>query len=101
MKALRIAVIVPAALSSVHAAARACPSCYGAADSPMTAGMNTAILVMLGIIGFVLTFIVTAFILLWKRARRNSYDLSEKIFVDEHGSLKTKHEKGVVEWNNF
>ena len=101
MKPVRIASIVLAALTSVHSAGIACPSCYGAADSPMTAGMNTAILVMLGIIGFVLAFIAAAFFLLWRRAKRMGLSLSDKIFVDEHGVLKTKNEKGVVEWNNF
>jgi len=101
MKSLRIAIIFLAALASVHSAGIACPSCYGAADSPMTAGMNTAILVMLGIIGSVLSFIAAAFFFLWKRARRISLGLSDKIFVDEEGVLKTKNEKGVVEWNNF
>jgi len=99
--ARRLAVIVLAALFSMHSAGIACPSCYGEAESPMTAGMNTAILVMLGIIGFVLSFIAAAFFLLWKRGRQNSLGLSDKIFVDEHGSLKSKNEKGVVEWNNF
>ena len=101
MKPLRIAFLAVAALPGVTSVAAACPSCYGAADSPMTAGMNTAILVMLGIVGFVLTIIASAFLFLWRRAKRNAAALSEKIFVDEHGVLKTKNEKGVVEWNNF
>jgi hypothetical protein len=79
----------------------ACPSCYGAADSPMTAGMNTAILVMLGIIGFVLGVIVSAFLFLWRRAKRVQAEFSDSTYVDEQGHLKSKNEKGVVEWNNF
>lgn len=101
MKMLRIQVIVLALLGFMHSSVIACPSCYGAADSPMTAGMNTAILVMLGIIGVVLSFIASAFFLLWRRARRTAPGLSEKVFVDEQGVLKKNNEKGVVEWNNF
>ena len=32
-------------------AASACATCYGAADSPMTKGMNNAILVLVGFVG--------------------------------------------------
>lgn len=79
----------------------ACPSCYGAKDSPMTAGMNTAILVMLGITGVVLSFIVAFFVMMWKRYRRQQSQLSNHTFVNEDGVLETKNHKGVVEWNNF
>ena len=81
--------------------ATACPSCYGAADSPMTAGMNTAILVMLGITGFVLVTISVAFFLLWRRYKRLQNSLSNEMYINEQGTLQTKNEKGVVEWNNF
>src|SRR5438132_293978 len=83
------------------AAASSCPVCYGAADSPMNAGMNTAILVMLGITGFVLASIVGCFFLLWRRAKRHQAILSPSLSVNEHGMLQEKNEKGVVEWNNF
>lgn len=79
----------------------ACPSCYGASDSPMAAGMNTAILVMLGITGFVLVTISTAFFLLWRRYKRLQNTLSNEMYINEKGILQMKNEKGVVEWNNI
>jgi hypothetical protein len=66
----------------------------------MTAGMNAAILVMLGIIGGVLTLIVSMFIILWRRAKKRNQGLSAKSFVDHEGNLKLTNEQGVVEWNN-
>ena len=81
--------------------AAACPVCYGANDSPMTAGMNTAILVMLGITGFVLVLIAAFFVWLWRKSRPRRVMLSHSAFVDERGSLQTNNEKGVIEeWNN-
>ncbi len=47
----------------------ACPACYGAADSPMTDGMNVAILSLLGITGGVLAGFVAFFVYLRKRAK--------------------------------
>ena len=79
----------------------ACPVCYGANDSPMNAGMNTALSVMLGITGGVLGFIATFFFMMWKRFRRQRERLSGQVFIDDHGVLRTKDEKGVMEWNNF
>lgn len=79
----------------------ACPSCYGAPDSPLTAGMNAAILVMLGITGFVLMSIVGCFLFLWRRAKRHQEMLSLHMSVNEHGNLEEKNDKGVMEWNNF
>ncbi len=79
----------------------ACPSCYGAKDSPMTAGMNTAILVMLGITGVVLSFIVAFFLMMWKRYRNQQKLVSDHTFVNEEGVLQSKNEKGVAEWNIF
>jgi heme/copper-type cytochrome/quinol oxidase subunit 2 len=35
------------------ASAAACATCYGAADAPMTQGMNNAILFLIGIVGIV------------------------------------------------
>jgi len=49
--------------------ALACGSCYGAADTPATNGMNFAILSMLGITGGVLAAITSFFLYLRKRAR--------------------------------
>lgn len=47
----------------------ACAVCYGDPQSPMTAGMNNAILVLLGFIGFVLTCVLTVGIYFYKRAK--------------------------------
>ena len=47
----------------------ACGSCYGAADSPATNGMNFAILSMIGITGGVLAAITSFFLYLRKRAQ--------------------------------
>lgn len=88
-------------LVGIAISASACPVCYGANDSPMAAGMNTAILVMLGIIGFVLSMIVTFFLMILRRYKRQQSSLSNQTFIDERGNLKMKKEKGVVEWNNY
>ncbi len=79
----------------------ACPACYGAKDSPMTAGMNDAILAMLGIIGFVLSAIVACFLVIWRRNNQRKKLLSNETFITDDGVLKTKNSKGVFEWNNY
>ena len=48
---------------------RACATCYGAPDDPMTAGMNMAILLLLGVTGGVLGGIATFMLYLRKRAK--------------------------------
>lgn len=55
----------------------ACPVCYGASDSPMTDGMNKAIIAMLGITGFVLTGISSFFFMMIKKikSKKNYYSL--------------------------
>jgi hypothetical protein len=93
---LLIALVVPLS----HTAA-ACPVCYGANDSPMNAGMNTALTVMLGITGGVLGIISLFFVMLWRRHRRLHGQLTGQTFIDEQGALRLKDEKGVMEWNNF
>jgi len=70
----------------------ACPVCYGAQDSPMTAGMNTAILVMLGITGFVLAIIVVFFLWMWRRSRQHCEQVSDTIYVNEKGHLQSKND---------
>jgi|TARA_B110000263_G_C15156724_1_gene440470 hypothetical protein len=47
---------------------RACAVCYGAPDDPITQSLNTAILFMLGIVGFVLSCIVYGIFNLVKRS---------------------------------
>jgi LPXTG-motif cell wall-anchored protein len=49
------------------AAAQACPSCFGDPDSPMTDGMNAAVLVLLGITGSMLVSLGVFFLYLRKR----------------------------------
>ena len=84
----------------VHTGA-ACPVCYGANDSQMNAGMNTALTLMLGVTGFVLTAISAFFVMLWRRSRRRTKGISGRTFIDEQGVLRLNDEKGVMEWNNF
>jgi heme/copper-type cytochrome/quinol oxidase subunit 2 len=101
MNALRILSLSALLLLLRATAALACPSCYGAQDSPMTAGMNTAILVMLGIIGGVLASFVTFFLYLWRRNRRRPAALSGRAYGSNDGILITNHEKGIAEWNSI
>ncbi|HTY11344.1 MAG TPA: hypothetical protein VMF88_09760 [Bacteroidota bacterium] len=56
-------------LASLPNSAFACGSCYGAADSPATNGMNFAILSMIGVTGGVLAAMTSFFLYLRKRAR--------------------------------
>src|SRR5271169_1458816 len=79
----------------------ACPVCFGAKDSPMTAGMNMAILTMLGIIGSVLMGFIGIFVFMRQRYKRLQKELSDSAYVSHEGTLKLKNEKGVVEWNSF
>ncbi len=81
-------------------AAQACPACYGSSDAALRSGMDSAILFMLGLTGFVLVTILGLFILVWRRARRARV-LSGDLFVDAHGHLHDTKEKGIIEWNNF
>lgn len=50
-----------------HAGAFACPSCFGAPDSPQTEAMKWAILSLLGITGTVLVGVGAFFVYLRKR----------------------------------
>ncbi len=58
------------ALAVVSPPAQACAVCYGAADSPMTQGMNNAILFLLSIVGFVQVGFVALFVSIRRRTRR-------------------------------
>ena len=60
----------------------ACPSCYGAADSPMQQGMNMGIVAMLGVTGVVLSGF-GAFIIYLARRAKHFQDVPES----ETGSL--------------
>lgn len=50
--------------------AAACAVCYGAGDSAMTAGMNNAILLLLGVVALVQGSFVALFLSFRQRARR-------------------------------
>lgn len=50
-------------------AASACPVCFGATDSPMAAGVNNGILVLLGIVVAVQFGLVALFVSIRRRAR--------------------------------
>jgi hypothetical protein len=46
----------------------ACAVCYGAPDDPITQSLNSAILFMLGTVGFVLSCIIYSIFILVKRS---------------------------------
>ena len=48
----------------------ACAVCYGDPESPMTAGLNSAIFLLLGVIGFILSIIFFTGIYFVRRAKR-------------------------------
>lgn len=47
-----------------------CPVCYGPGDAPMNKGMNSAIWVLLGIVGFVQIGFVALFWSFWRRSKQ-------------------------------
>jgi len=49
-RAVLVLVVVALALPQI---ASACATCFGAADAPMTKGMNNAILMLMAVVGFV------------------------------------------------
>jgi hypothetical protein len=48
---------------------RACAVCYGAQESPMTDGMNKAILFLLFVIFFVLSGVISVIIFFYRRSK--------------------------------
>ena len=62
-----MALVAVAALSEPVAG---CAVCYGTGDSAMTAGMNNAILLLLGVVALVQGSFVALFLTLRQRARR-------------------------------
>ena len=48
---------------------KACAVCFGAQDSPMTEGMNKAIMFLLFVIGFVLMGIISVIMLFYRRSK--------------------------------
>ncbi len=67
-----LAILGAALLVADNSAAWACPVCFGAADSPMTQGMNMAIALMLGILACVATAFAMFFVRLFKLSRANA-----------------------------
>ncbi|MFQ5742752.1 MAG: hypothetical protein ACE5HV_04095 [Acidobacteriota bacterium] len=63
-----VALVVLAVLSP--SLAHACPVCFGAADTPMTHGMNNGILVMLAVVVGVQGGFLALFLSLRRRAGR-------------------------------
>lgn len=63
-----LVLLIGLALAS-HQIGHACPNCYGDPDSSMTAGMNMAIISLLGITGSVLAAFVGFFVFLRRRFR--------------------------------
>lgn len=68
-KSSTVALALVAALIASADGALACPVCFGQTDSPMAAGMNWAILLLLVITGGVLFGFVSFFVYLFKRQR--------------------------------
>jgi hypothetical protein len=66
-----------AAWLALPRAAAACATCYGAADSPMTQGMNNGILTLIAVVGVVYVGIGKMFLDFRRRSRR----LNEKATV--------------------
>jgi heme/copper-type cytochrome/quinol oxidase subunit 2 len=65
----RLTVMVSLALILVAQAAAACPVCFGDPNSPMTKGMNSAIIFLLGIVGFIWVAFAALFFTFWRKAR--------------------------------
>lgn len=72
----------------IPASALACGSCYGAADTPATNGMNFAILSMLGITGSVLAAFTSFFLYLRKRARLYLTTIDAHEMTNEKGGTQ-------------
>ena len=66
---LKLIVLLAVVALLIPGSVLACGSCYGAADSSATNGMNFAILSMLGVTGSVLAAMTSFFLYLRKRAR--------------------------------
>ena len=70
MKKIRSAsIFLIALLALLSQETFACPVCYGLSDSPMSEGVNAAILVLMVITGTVLSTFVAFFLYLRKRSK--------------------------------
>jgi p-aminobenzoyl-glutamate transporter AbgT len=65
-------IALAAAWLALPDAAAACATCYGAADSPMTQGMNNAILTLIAVVGVVYVGIAKVFLDFRRRSRKLS-----------------------------
>ncbi len=72
-----LSMALAAAWLALPPAAQACATCYGAADSPMTKGMNNAILTLIALVGLVYVGIGKVIL----DFRRRSRKLSDKASV--------------------
>jgi hypothetical protein len=68
-KTLLLIAVVVASLLSANQHGYACPNCYGDPESPLTDGMNMAIISLLGVTGSVLGGFIGFFLFLRRRFR--------------------------------
>lgn len=66
----RASLMVAVLILSVPQIASACATCFGVADSPMTKGMNNAILMLMAVVGVVYIGIGKVALDFRKRSRR-------------------------------
>jgi len=78
-KSLLLMGVVIVMLLSVIQHGYACPNCYGDPESPLTDGMNMAIISLLGVTGGVLTGLVGFFLYLRRRFRLSGEQLSNTL----------------------
>jgi hypothetical protein len=64
--------LVTLGLLAAPRAALACPVCFGQSDSPLAAGVNMGIFMMLGIVAVVLSAFAAFFVYLMRRARQSA-----------------------------
>ena len=69
-RVLAAAILALAGLLAAVEPAGACAVCYGAADAPLTHGMNNAILTLLGVVGLVQVSFAALFWSFWRQSRR-------------------------------
>ena len=66
--AVRVSLTVAGVLASAQPAL-ACPVCFGESDSPLAAGVNWGIFLLMGVTGSVLAGFASFFIHIFKRSR--------------------------------
>lgn len=70
MRRFSITILGTSAMIALPRLAAACATCFGAADSPMTHGMNNGILALIGVVGLVYVGIGKVALDFRRRARR-------------------------------